>query len=249
MQQGVDPSMQTRDLGRRPSFSARNWSRHRGHEHGTGKERNQSSCHVASPAPDGGAPPAAEGRDVSYPRWKIAQWRPDVSGRIEAIYTHWSAHDYASVFPAYHFCVVETPAGVIEVVNTHDVRENMRDVYEPPERPYAQHTRKRNSYALGISVMAMEGATPQDFGKYPLTDALVEGLCVVGARLASFYGVPIDDEHIMTHAEAALYDGYFGTDPDRRWDLARFAASPTPLAEQEARDRGEELRARMRAMS
>lgn len=173
---------------------------------------------------------------------------PEIPGRIEAIYTHWSAHDYASVFPAYHFCVVQMPNGEIEVANTHDVRENMRDVYAGPEEEYAQHTRKRNSYALGISVMAMEGATPQDFGTYPLTDRLVEGLCVVGARLVSFYGVTLDAEHVMTHAEAALRDGYFGTEPNQRWDLARFASDPQPLTEAEAWRRGEALRARMRAL-
>ncbi len=188
-----------------------------------------------------------ENRIVAYPHWPIEAWRPEVPGRITHLYTHWSAHDYASVFPAYHFCVAQLPRGEIIVANTHDVRENMRDVYLQPERSYAQHTRRRNSYALGLSVMAMEGATPNDFGKYPLTDALIEGLCVVAARLALFHHVPIDAEHVMTHAEAALRDGYFGIEPEQRWDLARFAASPEPLTEQEAWSAGEELRARMRA--
>ena len=136
--------------------------------------------------------------------------------------------------------------GELVVVNTHDVRENMRDVYEEPERPYAAHTRKRNSFALGISVMAMEDSRPDDFGRYPLTERLVDGLCLVGAHLATIYGVPIDADHVMSHAEAALHDGYFGTQPQERWDIARLSAQPRPLVPQDGIDVGEELRSRMR---
>jgi len=185
-------------------------------------------------------------RIESYPHLPLDLWRPEIAGPIDHIYTHWSAHDYASVFPAYHFCIAQTPSGIV-VVNTHDVRENMRNVYEEPDLPYAAHTRSRNSFALGISIMAMEGATPADFGAYPLTEALIEGLCIVGARLAAFYDVPIDADHIVSHAECGVREGYFGTEPEQRWDIARLAASEKPLVEQDALDVGEELRARMRA--
>ncbi len=185
-------------------------------------------------------------RIESYPYFPLDVWRPEVPGPIDHIYTHWSAHDYASVYPAYHFCVVQTQSGIL-VVNTHDVRENMRNVYENPEAPYAAHTRGRNSFALGISMMAMEGATPPDFGKYPLTEELINGLCVVGARLAAFYDVPIDADHILSHAECGVLEGYFGTAENERWDIARLVASDKPLVEQDAIDVGEELRARMRA--
>lgn len=187
-----------------------------------------------------------ENRIESYPHWTLDAWQPCVRGRIDRIYTHWSAHDYESVFPAYHFCVAKRSNGEIVIANTHDVRENMRDIDEGPERPYAQHTRKRNSYALGISIMAMEGALPHDFAKYPLTEALIDGLCLLGARLAAFYGVPVDADHVMSHAEAALRDGYFGTAEERRWDIARLEPRAEPLIEREAIDVGEELRVRMR---
>jgi hypothetical protein len=187
-----------------------------------------------------------ETRIDAYPHWSLDAWRPDVPGRIERIYTHWSAYDYEKVFPAYHFCVAVKPATGIVVVNTHDVRENMRDVYELPELPYAQHTRKHNSFALGISVMGMQDATPQDFGLYPLTDALIDALCVVGGRLAAFYGVPIDADHIMSHAEAGVCEGYFGTAENERWDIARLHPSPQPLEPREAIEVGNELRERMR---
>lgn len=182
-----------------------------------------------------------------YPSWKAEQWQPDLpKGRIDNIYIHWSAHDYHAVFPAYHFCVALDERDEIVVVQTHDVRENMRNVYDAPDEPYAAHTRGRNSFALGISIMAMEGAKPADFGAYPLTEPLIDGLCKVGAYLAKYYGVPVDADHIMSHAEAALHDGYFGTAENERWDIARLRADSRPLVPQDAIDVGEELRARMR---
>lgn len=193
---------------------------------------------------------AAEQRIDTYPHWKLADWTPSFPpGRIERIYTHWSAHDYASVFPAYHYCVALDAGGEIVVVNTHDLRENMRNVYDAPDEPYAAHTRGRNSFAAGISIMAMNGASPEDFGAHPLTNELVEALCTVGARLAVHYGVPIDAEHVMSHAEAAVIDGYFGNGDEERWDIARLHADARPLTENDALEVGEELRARMRAIA
>lgn len=188
-----------------------------------------------------------ENRIETYPHWNAQTWTPELpAGRIERIYTHWSAHDYQSVFPAYHFCIATTEAGDIVVVNTHDVRENMRDVYDAPDEPYAAHTRKRNSFALGISIMAMENSNPRDFGKYPLTEPLIDALCALAAKLAKVYGVPIDADHVMSHAEAALHDGYFGTKPEERWDIARLRAEDRPLVPQDGVEIGEELRSRMR---
>ena len=187
---------------------------------------------------------------MNYPSDRIAEWQPDLpEGRIDNIYIHWSAHDYHEVFPAYHFCVALGAENEIIVVNTHDVRENMRSVYDAPDEPYAAHTRKRNSFALGISVMGMQGSKPEDFGPYPLTDELIDALCQVAAKLAAHYKVPVDADHIMTHAEAAVRDGYFGTQPEQRWDIARLKPDARPLVPQDALDVGDELRARIRRFS
>ncbi len=188
-------------------------------------------------------------RIEEYPHWKIADWKPEFpEGRIERIYTHWSAHDYRAVFPAYHYCVATDDDGKIVVVNTHDPRANMRDVYAQPEPPYAQHTRGRNSFAVGISIMSMQGSTPADFGEYPLTEPLIDALCLVGAKLAAFYHIPIDADHVMSHAEAAKIEGYFGTAENERWDIARLSAAPRPLVPDDAITVGDELRRRMLAM-
>ena len=178
-----------------------------------------------------------------FAHWPLDEW-PAIfpAGRIERIYLHWSGGDRTSVFDAYHFCVAETAAG-ITVVETHDLRANMRDVSADPTLPYAQHTAGRNSFAAGLSIMGMEAARPDDFGRYPITADGIAALCSVIARLAVFYGIPLDAEHVMTHAEAAILDGYYGLhEIDERWDLARLSARPERLTEQDAREAGAQLR-------
>ncbi|GAC1388298.1 MAG: hypothetical protein NVSMB31_02070 [Vulcanimicrobiaceae bacterium] len=179
---------------------------------------------------------------------KINDWKPAFpAGRIEKIYLHWSAGDYRDVFEAYHYCVALDAAGKIVVANTHDLRENMRDVSIDPGAPYAAHTRGRNSFAAGISVMGMKDAQPHDFGAYPLTESLVDALCTVAARLAAFYEIPIQPHTVLTHAEAAVVDGYFGNGDEERWDIARLVPSMEPLVPQNAAQTGDELRSRIRA--
>jgi hypothetical protein len=164
---------------------------------------------------------------------------------LRSISLHWTAHDYEAVFPAYHFCL--RGVSEIEVVATHDLRANMRDVRLAPERPYAAHTAGRNSWSIGLAVCAMAGARPSDFGAFPLLPGQIDALCVVAGRLAAAYGIPL--AAIRTHAEAALEDGYFGADgDDRRWDVARLAPAPEPLAPDEAGLTGERLRARIAAL-
>jgi hypothetical protein len=92
----------------------------------------------------------------------------------------------------------------------------------------------------------MAGARPSDFGPFPLREPQVAGLCTVARRLADAYGIPL--AAIRTHAEAALEDGYFGAGDEERWDIARLAARPEPLAPHEAAVTGDLLRARIAAL-
>ena len=177
---------------------------------------------------------------------RLRDWRPVCpEGELRSISLHWTAHDYEAVFPAYHFCL----RGVSEVivVQTHDLRANMRDLRNDPARPYAAHTLGRNSWSIGLAVCGMAAAVPSDFGRFPLVEAQIDGLCVVARTLADAYGIPLTA--IRTHAEAALEDGYFGADDDEmRWDIARLAPRPEPLADREATLTGDVLRARIAAV-
>jgi hypothetical protein len=93
----------------------------------------------------------------------------------------------------------------------------------------------------------MADAVPSDFGRYPLSAAQIDALCVVARRLADAYAIPL--AAIRTHAEAALEDGYFGAEGDElRWDIARLEPRPEPLEDREATLTGEALRARIAAV-
>ncbi|GAC1544849.1 MAG: hypothetical protein NVS2B17_26530 [Candidatus Velthaea sp.] len=175
----------------------------------------------------------------------LAGWNPVLpEGDLRFIYLHWTAADYRTVFPAYHFCL--SGAEDVLVHATHDLRENMRDIVRAPHLPYAAHTAGRNSYAIGIAVCAMEDATPSDFGSYPITPAQIAAACAVAARLAAHYGIA--PAAVRTHAEAALDDEYFGaSDEDLRWDIARFEPAGLPLDPSDARRCGEYFRAHVAA--
>ncbi|HEX3464901.1 MAG TPA: N-acetylmuramoyl-L-alanine amidase [Candidatus Elarobacter sp.] len=176
----------------------------------------------------------------------LREWRPILpEGDLRAISLHWTARSYDEVSPAYHFCI----AGARDVIvhHTHDLRENMRDVRLDPSLPYAPHTRGRNAWSIGISIAAMERSTPSDFGPCPMTEAQLDAMCEVAARLAAFYRIPV--EAIRTHAEAALDDGYFGAGSDElRWDIARLRPSDAPLVPEEATTTGDWFRSRIAAL-
>ncbi len=173
----------------------------------------------------------------------IRDWRPELPpGELRSISLHWTAGDYEQVFAAYHF-VVSGPDDVL-VHHTHDLRENMRDVRLDPSLPYAAHTARRNSWSIGLSVAAMHGATPSDFGAYPITTPQLDALCRVAATLAAFYGIEV--ANVRTHAEAALDDGYFGAGGESsRWDIARLRPAPEPLRPDEATATGDWFRSRI----
>ncbi len=174
----------------------------------------------------------------------LSAWRPNLpAGRIDALYLHWSGDDYERVFPAYHFCI-GMMRGEIVVTQTHDLRANMREVSGDG---YAAHTFGRNSFAAGIAIMGMRDATPGDFGDYPLTVALIDGLARVGGAIVRAYAIPLDATHVLTHAEAAITDGYFGTATEERWDIARLTPNPTPLTRDDATRTGNILRSQIAA--
>ncbi len=175
----------------------------------------------------------------------LREWRADLPpGDLRTISLHWTGYDYERTFPAYHFCL--TGARDVVVHHTHDLRDNMRDVRAGPDSPYAAHTARRNSWSIGVAVAAMEGATPSDFGEYPITGEQVDALCAVAATLAAHYGIA--PASVRTHAEAALDDGYFGDGEAARWDIARLQPSPAPLVPAEATLIGDVFRARIAAV-
>lgn len=140
-------------------------------------------------------------------------------GDVNKIYLHWSAGRYRSSFDDYHINILGEPAEV--VLTTDDLTE------------YKPHTWQRNSGAVGIALACCYGAVTSngydtDFGEYPPTPEQIDLMSKVVTILCTGLDLPIDKEHVMTHCEAAIEDGYgpYSDDPEMRWDLWYLPDSP-----------------------
>lgn len=103
----------------------------------------------------------------------------------------------------------------------------MRDGRALHHTPYTtrlpRHTYGRNTGTAAIGCQGMTGANFENWGKYPLTPVQIERMCAEAAVIVDAYGIPIDRDHVFTHAEAAIEDGYGPYNKSRigdiRWDL------------------------------
>lgn len=182
---------------------------------------------------------------------------------LQRLYLHWSVEVPTWNEPGFYNIIVLQAGDVWKPVVAQSPLDNARKL-SADSSGYAAHTFERNSFALGLAVNGMEGASPADFGPYALQEHAVEVLCAAAAKCCLEYliypldVVPADEERpgellIMTHAEAAIIDKYAPTtqpppsDGVTRWDLWRLLPSPHPLIEEEAHLTGDLLRSRINA--
>lgn len=155
------------------------------------------------------------------------------AGEIRHIYLHWTAGHYDQAYDDYH----------LNIGRDGTVYRTCRSLTEPKA-----HTWRRNGESIGIalecacgaSVVVPVGATAEilqgilvgrrqrpllsaeiDYGKEAPTAAQVESTARLLALLCPALGLEIRPEVVMTHAEAAIEDGYgpCSGDPELRWDL------------------------------
>ena len=144
-------------------------------------------------------------------------WRQAVNlGRDPKIYMHWTAGAYDMDYPDYHFSIRADGS----VLQTHDFSTNVEATY------------MRNSGSVAVTLDCCADAVAYagggcNLGNYPPTSAQIECLSQVVAVIAEALDIPIDLQHVMTHAEAAdNMDGLYPCDPYgpsttcERWDLA-----------------------------
>ena len=144
---------------------------------------------------------------------ELAKMAKTAKGSIDRLYIHWTAGHYDSVFDDYHINI--TGAGET-YLSTDDLTAVLA------------HTWHRNTGAIGIALCCCVDATINcdgtfSFGSEPPTDLQIEKTAQVIAVLADVLGLPIDAEHVMTHAEVGDLDGYgpaeIGTKDFEKWDL------------------------------
>lgn len=181
---------------------------------------------------DGGvmlADPQLDVRALAAAREYLATL-PDVErGALRRISLHWSATPYgwardrsAQGLALPYNVVVDVVDGVPVLVAGMDPRLNARplSLEMKANAEYCASVRGRNSHGVGASIAAMSDASPASFGDAPIDAVRIEFLCAGAGALCAKYAI---DAHVpdacYTHAEAALWDGYFGTGDDERWDL------------------------------
>ena len=144
---------------------------------------------------------------------EIMQLAAQAKGSISKIYVHWTAGHYDSTFGDYHINI--TGAGDI-YLSTDDLTEVLA------------HTWRRNTGAIGIALCCCVDATINcdgsfSLGSEPPTNEQIEKAAQIIAALSTELDIPVDADHIMTHAEVADVDGYgpskIGTTEFEKWDL------------------------------
>lgn len=113
------------------------------------------------------------------------------------IYYHWTAGHYTQFFADYHLNIGKD-GSVFVSTNDLSVKKS--------------HTYCRNSGAIGIAAAcAYNAQSTFDLGPEPPTAVQIEVMAQLTAVLSKALNIPIDNQHFMTHAEAA--DNMDGCDP------------------------------------
>ncbi|WP_299447811.1 N-acetylmuramoyl-L-alanine amidase [uncultured Phascolarctobacterium sp.] len=134
-------------------------------------------------------------------------------GKINRLYLHWTAGRYGQFFDDYH-------------VNIDADGEFYQTCQSLDEKK--AHTWRRNTGSAGLALCCALGAQcgadgvpvyPQGFAP---TWEQIDRLAMMVAILCIVLEIPLDAEHVLTHCEAAMQDGYgIGSgDSDLRWDLS-----------------------------
>lgn len=148
--------------------------------------------------------------------WEQAQ----AYGREPKIYLHWTAGHYGQYYlNDYHIAIDADGSIYVD----HDFDEVLA------------HTYHRNSGAVGITLACCVGATSDDLGSEPPTNAQIEAMAQVIVAVADGLWLTIDKNHVLTHGEAAdNEDGIYPHDPYgpkstcERWDLEYLGTGESP---------------------
>ena len=122
---------------------------------------------------------------------------------MQRIIWHWSGGGHKannSDKRHYHF-IIEGDGTIVE--GNHPPEANAHIANPKDGSTYAAHTRGLNTGSIGIALAAMRGATERPFtaGPSPITEAQLDALAALTARLCTQYGIPLQRHTVLTHAE------------------------------------------------
>jgi hypothetical protein len=125
-------------------------------------------------------------------------------GEIDRIYVHWTAGHYSQFFDDYHINIDFDGSIYISTTLLNELKS---------------HTWRRNSRAVGIAAACCYQATTNGLGPKPPTVEQLNSLALVIRLLCDGLELPIDYDHVRTHAEQADEDDYGPATTCERWDF------------------------------
>ncbi|MDQ7775242.1 MAG: N-acetylmuramoyl-L-alanine amidase [Paracoccus aminovorans] len=142
---------------------------------------------------------------------------------MDRIILHWSAGTHSvSALDRQHYHFIIDGGGAVHD-GDHPPEANER----PVAGKYAAHTLNCNTGSIGVSLAAMAGAVEAPFnqGRYPITDAQVEALVSLCARLCVRYGIAVTRKTVLSHAEV---QPSLGIKQRGKWDIAWLPGMAKP---------------------
>ena len=157
-----------------------------------------------------------------------------VKGRVKRLYFHWAGSRYTGPLSELYHITVLGPGGNKPEGTVALATDNFAAVLE--------HTWQRNTGAIGISMACMYDASDNgskaNFGSEPPTAKMINVMHQIGGILAAELDIPVDIQHVMSHAEAGNNaDGWYahapygpGSPKVERWDWWYYPERNTPGA-------------------
>ena len=152
-------------------------------------------------------------------------------GHETKVYLHWSAGHYGQFWSDYHVQIDKD--GEIYVIANGELDDVLEATY------------LRNSGSVSICILGCLGATTNNLGAQPPTDAQIEGMAKAIAALCNGLWLTIDKQRVLTHGEAAdnedgiePHDPYGPKNGCERWDLEYLGTLESPTFHPWAEDGG-----------
>lgn len=143
-------------------------------------------------------------------------------GREPKIYLHWTAGRYSQFWDDYHVQIDEDGK-----------------LYIPPDVTLDDDslpaTYRRNTGSVAITLLCCVGATSEDLGEMPPTEAQIESMAKAIVAIADGLWLTIDKDHVLTHGECAdnedgiyPHEEYGPKSTCERWDLEFLQTDESP---------------------
>ncbi|PZQ99217.1 MAG: N-acetylmuramoyl-L-alanine amidase [Cereibacter sphaeroides] len=133
---------------------------------------------------------------------------------LTGIVMHWTAGGpRASALDRqhYHF-MVQQDCQIIAGIHAPEAN------IAPKQGAYAAHTLNANTGRIGVALCGMMGAGEAPFtaGQAPINEDQVYAFCKMIAGLAKKYGIKVDRQHVLSHAEV---QPTLGIKQRGKWDI------------------------------